>query len=197
MSEIAASELLTTVITVFALISAISWLLMAGPLSIFRTSSFRYAGANFFIGFGMGYSLLRGESAPISIWLISDVALFFGVFLYKKAIYKQFRLSNNPAFDRSVLGFIAFALLFNIVFTVDYKNIAILITLVCAVICAVAVLAQYRSLMLNISRFTSALLALPIFILSATLFVKSITLWLIPESVESLFLQEVRRLLMP
>lgn len=190
MNEFAASELLTTVITVFALISAVSWMLMAGPLSIFRTSSFRYAGANFFIGFGMGYSLLRGATDPVSIWLISDVALFFGVFLYKKAVYKQFRLSNNQTFDKAALGAIALTLLINIVFSIEYREIAIIITLVCAATCAVTIYAQYHSLTLNIPRISAALLVLPVFVLSSVLFIKSATLWLIPESVESLFLQE-------
>lgn len=190
MNEFAASELLTTVITVFALVAATSWLLMAGPLAIFRHASFRYASANFFISFGMGYSLLRVESGHISLWLISDVALFFGVFLYKKAVYRQFKLPSNKMFDQAALTGIAFAVFISLVFTVDYIQVAIIITLICAATCAMTVYAMYHSLVLNISRFSSGLLALPVFILSSLLFTKSITLWLIPKSVQHLFLQE-------
>ena len=189
MNEMPTSELLTIVIIVVAIIASASWLLLALPLEIYKNASLRYSTANMLIGLGMFCSLYRDQTDPVVIWIMSDVALFFGLFMYKKAVYKLFNLPNNKMFDQAALAAIAFAVAISILFPVDYLLVGIVTTLAAAATTAMVVYAQYHALVLNIPRYGAAIMVLPTFIVTSVLFTKSLTLWLIPDLALTLFLQ--------
>lgn len=189
MQDLATSSLLTTVISVIAFMSAVSWLLLAKPLAIYKRASYRFAIGNVFVFIGMFSSLYRSESIITAYWLLADISLFLGIFFYKKAIYKLFKLNNNRLFDHGILAAAAFILVVSLLFPVDYLHIAILFTLMNTAIFAMIVYVKYHALAKDLPNWGATAMVFPTFIIATILFLKGFTLWVIPDSAKMLFLR--------
>jgi diguanylate cyclase (GGDEF)-like protein len=121
------------------------------------------------------------------LWLVSDLSLFFAIYLYKHAMYMLFKLPNNGLFDSAILVVIGFITVVCVLFPVEYLHIAISITLAGSATCAMAGYAMYHALIRDMRRTYAALLASPTLIITSVLFVRGITLWLIPDLAKTYF----------
>ncbi|MBT0587157.1 GGDEF domain-containing protein [Alteromonas oceanisediminis] len=189
MFETEPAALLALVIAFISAISGLAWMCLAYPLTIYTVASKRFAAGNLFLFFAILVTLFRAPEDGTMIWLLADVLLVLGVFLYKKGIYRLFRLPNHAVFDQVVLFTVLAAVILAATTLINYRTTAVTITSVSSAVLAMTVYAKYHALLKDIPRYGAVLMVTPVFVLTCVLLVKALSGLFFPALADALFLK--------